>query len=163
MLVALLGCGSEVEDSASSEAPSGEEGPAETAVAEDPADESGRDAKVPEAGEAASVPDLEPLHGEYGPPDDPDTSRTWWVTTEPCEERGLRVGAMWGDASPWDLAPESDTAFSGTGFGGTVIRAEFGPEGETPRTLRLEFGDQTRELVRFGDLPEGFQTQCGRG
>lgn len=107
--------------------------------------------------------DLESFHGEYGNPDDPDDLRTWWVTTEPCEERGLRVGAMWGDADPWDLLPESDRIFTGTAFGGMKVRASFGPEDEVPRSLQLEFGENVRELVRFRDLPDGFQTRCWRG
>lgn len=128
-----------------------------------PSDPKSEDPSSIEDHERSSSYDLASFHGEYGPSDDPESSRTWWVTTEPCEKRGLRVGAMWGDASPWNLEPEPGRVFVGTTFSGKTIRAEFGPEGETPRALRLEVGDDARELVRVGNLPEGFRVQCRRG
>ena len=103
------------------------------------------------------------FHGEYGPSDDPESRRTWWVLTEPCEGRGLQIGAMWGDAAPLYLEPESETVFVGRDSGGRTVRATFEPEGGTPRTLRLEWGDQTYELVRSGNLPQGFDTECQFG
>lgn len=117
------------------------------------------------ASEPATVPvtsrnDLARFFGEYGDPEREQANRTFWVA-ESCDGR-LRMGAMWGDASPWYMRSVSDLAFEQTGrteyeeenYEAIRLQFETGAEGEVTGMTFYDWEGNVQRLDRLADLPE---------
>ncbi len=100
--------------------------------------------------------DLARFTGLYGDPNRTDEHRTLWVSTT-CNGH-LVAGASWGDASPWYMRSQSDTAFVAEGFGGKMWQFEFQTQADgTARTMVHGLDYMPNPLPHLGPLPDDWQ------
>lgn len=96
-------------------------------------------------------------------PDGEGGRRTFFVSRT-CDGH-LIMGAMWADLDPWRMRSMDDTSFEwpGSSFSDPV-HARFAAEsGDRATGVTIDLDGFTDPMIRLGDLPEGWQPDCGAG